>query len=49
VVHNLWLVKADIQRPVIYGTILAALLGIRLWFRFRERIVETVVTTSRVA
>ena len=31
VVHYLWLVKADVQRPVIYGTILAALLAFRAW------------------
>jgi methionine sulfoxide reductase heme-binding subunit len=49
VVHYLWLVKADIQRPVIYGTILAALLGIRLWFRFRTRFLATTVTARRAA
>lgn len=31
VVHYFWLVKADIRRPLIYGGLLAALLGIRLW------------------
>ncbi len=30
VIHYLWLVKADIQRPVTYGVILAILLGYRL-------------------
>ena len=30
VVHFLWLVKADIRRPVLYGTILALLLACRL-------------------
>jgi sulfoxide reductase heme-binding subunit YedZ len=31
VVHYLWLVKADVQLPLIYGSFLAALLGYRLW------------------
>jgi methionine sulfoxide reductase heme-binding subunit len=31
VVHYLWLVKADIQLPLIYGSLLAILLGYRLW------------------
>jgi sulfoxide reductase heme-binding subunit YedZ len=30
VIHFYWLVKADIRRPVMYGTILALLLGYRL-------------------
>ena len=30
VVHYLWLVKADIQRPLIYGGVLAVLLGYRI-------------------
>ncbi len=30
VAHYLWLVKADIQRPVIYGVLLSILLGYRL-------------------
>ena len=30
VVHFLWLVKADLREPLIYGAILAALLGYRL-------------------
>ena len=31
VIHYIWLVKADIQRPVIYAIILTLLLGYRLW------------------
>lgn len=31
VIHYLWLVKADMQRPLTYGAILAILLGYRLW------------------
>lgn len=37
VVHYLWLVKADMTQPVIYGVILAALLGYRLLARFSAR------------
>ncbi|MGA9031322.1 MAG: protein-methionine-sulfoxide reductase heme-binding subunit MsrQ [Sulfuricaulis sp.] len=33
VVHYLWLVKSDLREPLIYGAILAALLGFRLWRR----------------
>lgn len=34
VVHYFWLVKADVRQPVIFGGVLAALLGIRLWTAF---------------
>jgi methionine sulfoxide reductase heme-binding subunit len=37
VVHYLWLVKADIQQPLLYGSILGALLVYRLWDRFGRR------------
>jgi sulfoxide reductase heme-binding subunit YedZ len=37
VIHYLWLVKADTQRPVMYGGVLAVLLGYRLWEYFRSR------------
>ena len=33
VLHYLWLVKADVRDPVIYGLILAVLLGYRAWIR----------------
>jgi len=35
VIHYLWLVKADIRKPLEYGAVLAALLGYRLlaWIR----------------
>jgi sulfoxide reductase heme-binding subunit YedZ len=36
VVHFLWLVKSDIREPLIYGVILALLLGIRVWDRARR-------------
>ncbi len=36
VFHYLWLVKKDIQNPLIYGAILAGLLGLRVfWFLHR--------------
>lgn len=35
VIHYLWLVKSDIQRPVAYGALLAVLLGVRAWHAFR--------------
>lgn len=37
VVHYWWLVKADIREPLIYALILAALLGVRAWWREQER------------
>ena len=36
VLHYAWLVKADLTEPLLYGGILAALLGYRLWWRFRR-------------
>ncbi len=38
VIHYLWLVKADRQRPLIYGGILALLLGYRLWEGIKPRL-----------
>ncbi|MGC2697751.1 MAG: protein-methionine-sulfoxide reductase heme-binding subunit MsrQ [Candidatus Angelobacter sp.] len=39
VVHFIWLVKADLRRPLKYGAVLAVLLGFRLvmWIRNRLR------------
>jgi sulfoxide reductase heme-binding subunit YedZ len=37
VVHYLWLVKADIRQPLLYGSILGALLVYRLWDRYGRR------------
>jgi sulfoxide reductase heme-binding subunit YedZ len=37
VIHYLWLVKADTQRPLTYGGMLAVLLGYRVWDYFRSR------------
>lgn len=38
VIHYLWLVKSDIRQPLLYGGILAVLLGYRLWGYFRRRV-----------
>lgn len=38
VIHYLWLVKADQQRPLIYGGILTVLLGYRVWHYLRPRL-----------
>jgi sulfoxide reductase heme-binding subunit YedZ len=37
VVHYWWLVKKDITEPVLYGAVLALLLGLRGWWRDQER------------
>jgi sulfoxide reductase heme-binding subunit YedZ len=37
VIHYYWLVKADVQRPLIYGAILFVLLGYRLWMFFQSQ------------
>jgi len=34
VIHFLWLVKADLREPIIYASVLALLLGYRLFVRF---------------
>jgi sulfoxide reductase heme-binding subunit YedZ len=34
--HYWWQVKKDIREPLIYAIILAALLGLRAWFRYRK-------------
>lgn len=36
VLHYLWMVKADIQNPVIYAAILVLLLGYRAWRQRRQ-------------
>jgi methionine sulfoxide reductase heme-binding subunit len=38
VVHYLWLVKADIRQPLLYGGILAVLLVYRLWDMYGRRL-----------
>lgn len=37
VLHYWWLVKADVLEPAIYALLLAALLGVRAWWREQER------------
>jgi sulfoxide reductase heme-binding subunit YedZ len=37
VVHYLWLVKADVQPPLMYGSLLALLLGYRVWAAYGWR------------
>ena len=36
-IHFWWLVKKDVTEPLIYSLILAALLGVRAWWREQER------------
>jgi sulfoxide reductase heme-binding subunit YedZ len=38
IVHYLWLVKADLRDPAIYGGLLALLLGYRLWAAYGKRL-----------
>lgn len=35
VVHYAWLVKADVRAPILYGALLALLLGFRVWHCWR--------------
>ena len=37
IVHFWWMVKIDTREPLIYGLMLAALLGVRFWWREQER------------
>lgn len=37
VFHYLWMVKLDILKPVLYGLLLAGLLGVRAWWRYQEK------------
>jgi len=49
IVHFLWLVKSDITQPLMYGAILALLLGFRLRERTRSRaaLASVVAETAR--
>ena len=38
IMHYLWLVKADLRDPSIYGGLLALLLGYRLWAAYGKRL-----------
>jgi sulfoxide reductase heme-binding subunit YedZ len=48
VVHYLWLVKADVQQPLIYGSILGGLLGYRVWDRYGRRLLTSIPLPHRV-
>jgi sulfoxide reductase heme-binding subunit YedZ len=43
VVHYWWLVKSDVQRPMIYGFIFTALLGYRIAVAIRRRVPKPAV------
>ena len=49
VVHYLWLVKADIRQPLIYGGILGALLGYRLWDTYGRRLLVGITPPRKAA
>lgn len=46
VLHFWWLVKADITEPLIYGVILGTLLGIRLAYALRRRVMAARMATG---
>ena len=48
VVHYLWLVKADIQEPLIYGSILGGLLVYRVWDMYGRRLLAGMTPLRRV-
>ena len=51
--HYWWQVKKDIREPLIYAVILAVLLGVRLWYRYRKVLQRRAATsqaeTTRIA
>ncbi len=47
VIHYLWLVKADTQRPITYGIIIAVLFAFRLWIYFDSRFSSSRVLPER--
>lgn len=50
VIHYWWLVKSDIRSPLMYGAILALLLGFRavIWMRKRSKISRPAAAQSQV-
>jgi methionine sulfoxide reductase heme-binding subunit len=49
VVHYLWLVKADIRLPLIYGSVLATLLIYRLWAHYGQRLMLRIFLPQKTA
>jgi methionine sulfoxide reductase heme-binding subunit len=49
VVHYLWLVKADIRQPLIYGSILGLLLAYRLWIMYGHRLLRGMTLPRKAA
>jgi len=49
VIHYLWLVKADIRKPLEYGTVLAIILGYRVVAWARTRKTQARVSSSEIA
>ncbi len=47
VVHFLWLVKADLREPLIYGASLAAQLAVRGWYALAPRFAKAGVAPQR--
>ena len=47
VVHYTWLTKIDVRRPLIYGMVLAVLLGFRLWHRIHRRLEPALTRGAR--
>jgi sulfoxide reductase heme-binding subunit YedZ len=45
-IHYLWLVKADLQRPLTYGAIVAVLLGYRFWYYLVPKL-KSFLSTSK--
>jgi methionine sulfoxide reductase heme-binding subunit len=49
VVHYLWLVKADIQQPLLYGGILGVLLVHRFWDMYGRRLLAGITPLRKAA
>jgi len=48
VVHFWWLVKKDIREPLLYACILAALFGIRIYFKYAVNPIKSSTTRSLI-
>jgi sulfoxide reductase heme-binding subunit YedZ len=48
VVHYYWLVKSDIRLPVFYGSLVALLLGTRLFWSFRKTTARPAAAPTKV-